>query len=283
MQTRPAQERDLDRMVSLAVECQERPEHHIGYLGLSGDSIRADIVGVDRWVERTAVVVEAHNTCVGWLLGEKDDEMDRVWWWGPFLADGVTEDRADSLYVLASQLTGAAQEEMAPDDRNARVAALALRHGFRADEASAVLTYTGEGFGMRGGTAPLADVHRSSVVRLHDRLFPGTHTPGQSLVDSDEPRLVVVEDGQVRGYVAVETHSDGTGYIDYLGVDPAARRQGLGRRLVTDATDLLLESGVTSVHLTVREHNPAALSLYAALGFTHERLIRPYRRGFSLD
>jgi ribosomal protein S18 acetylase RimI-like enzyme len=283
METRSARESDLEEMVRLAVESQASPEQHIGYLGLTEDSIRTDILGVDHWVAHTAVLVRPGGALAGWLLGEKDDPMDRVWWWGPFLRVEVPEDGADALYVLASQLLGSSQEEMAPDDRNSRVAALALRNGFRPDEASAVLSYTGEGFGGRGSTVPIDDADRSSVATLHDRLFPGTHTTGQSLVDSDEPRLVAVADGRVVGYVALEIHSDGTGYIDYLGVDPEWRRRGLGRRLVTDATDLLLERQATSVHLTVREHNTAARALYAALGFTHERLIRPFRNGFSLD
>lgn len=270
-------------MVRLASESQVSPEQHIGYLGSTADSIRSDILGVEHWVAHTAVLIGDGGGLAGWLLGEKDEQMDRVWWWGPFLHAGLTEDSADALYRLASQSVGASQQEMAPDDRNIRVTALALRNGFRGDEASAVLSYTGAGFGRRWRSVPLDDVHRGQVAALHDQLFPGTHTTGQSLVNAEDPRLVVVEDGRVAGYVAVEIHSDGTGYIDYLGVDPAWRRRGLGRRLVTDATDLLLARQAASVHLTVREHNTAARSLYAALGFTHERLIRPFRRGFALD
>jgi ribosomal protein S18 acetylase RimI-like enzyme len=282
METRISQESDLDEMVSLATESQVNPERHIGYLGVDGDSIRSDVLGVEQWSARTSVLVDDRGALAGWLLGEKDEEMDRVWWWGPFLCAGVPDDRADALYVHASESSGAAQQEMAPDDRNTRVSTLAMRCGFRADEASAVLSYAGAGFGRGGRTVPVEDVHHREVAALHDQLFPGTHTTGQSLVDADEPRLVVVEDGRVVGYVAVEVHSDGTGYIDYLGVHPEWRQRGLGRRLVTDATDLLLEMQAASVHLTVREHNTAARSLYAALGFTHERLIRPFRKGFSL-
>lgn len=283
MKERTASESDLDAMVSLATESQASPEQHIGYLGMTADSIRSDILGVENWVAHTTVLTDEQGSLAGWLLGEKDEQMDRAWWWGPFLGVAVSDTEADALYRLASQSVGASEQELAPDERNTRVAALALRHGFRGDEASAVLSYTGAGFGRCGGAVPLDDVHRGQVATLHDQLFPGTHTTGQTLVDADEPRLVVVADGRVVGYIAVEIHSDGTGYIDYLGVDPAWRQRGLGRRLVTDGTDLLLERQVASVHLTVREHNTAARSLYAALGFTHERLIRPFRKGFSLD
>ena len=282
MELRSSREDDLDEMVGLATHSQARPERHIGYLGMTAESIRADIVGVDRWQAHTAVVTADDGDVTGWLLGEKDEEMDRVWWWGPFLSDDVPDDLADGLYRLAAESVGAAEEEMAPDERNGTVATLALRNGFRRDEASAALSYVGAGFGRSGETAALNDSHRDEVASLHDRLFGATHTTGRALVVADDPRLVVIERGRVVGYVAGEIHSDGTGYIDYVGVDPAWRRRGLGRRLVTDVTDVLLELGAESVHLTVREHNIAARSLYEALGFTHERLIRPYRRGFSL-
>ena len=282
MNARPASESDLDEMVRLATEAQENPARHIGYLGVTPESITTDILGVENWVAHTVVLVDDKGAPGAWLLGEKDEDMDRVWWWGPFLPVAASDDDADALYLLASQAVGGSQQELAPDERNTQVAAMARRNGFRGDEASAVLSYTGAGFGTRGRRV-LDDVHRDQVARLHDRLFPGTHTTGQALVSSDEPRLVAVEDGRVVGYVAVEIHSDGTGYIDYLGVDPGWRRRGCGRRLVTEATDLLLERQAASVHLTVREHNTAARALYAALGFTHERLIRPFRKGFSLD
>lgn len=304
MRVRMAHSSDLEAMVLLAAALQAEPADHIGYLGLDGDSIRTDVLGVEAWVERTAVVVDDARKLAGWLTGEKDEEMNRAWWWGPFLTDDAWEHVADELYVCAAGAVDAAEEEMAPDDRNRRVGWLAQRHGFQAEEASAALSYIGDGFADAGavtleeasaalsyvgdgfvdaGAVPLEEGLSDQVVALHDRLFPGTHTTGAALVRSADPRLVFVESGVVVGYVAAEVHSDGTGYIDYLGVDPNARRQGVGRRLVMDATTLLLASGVASVHLTVREHNIAARSLYESLGFTHERLIRPFRKGFTLS
>lgn len=283
MTVRVVAETDLEAMVGLAVAQQAVPEHHIAYLGLEPDSIREDILGVDGWVGRTAVAVDDDQQLTGWLLGEKDDDMDRVWWWGPFLAEWVGEEQADALYRVASEVVGAAEEEMAPDDRNGNVAELAERNGFRGEAASAVLSYTDAGFGRPTGAVPLEHGHRADVALLHDRLFPGTHTPGETLVSSEDLRLVIIEAGEVVGYVAAELQSDGSGYIDYVGVDPPQQRRGLGRGLVMGVTDRLLGLGATSVNLTVREDNIAARRLYESLGFTQERLIRPYRKGFTLD
>lgn len=283
MRIRPAVHTDLDAMVLLAADHQTRPERHIGYLGLDASSIRADVYEVERWVERTAVVVDSGGGLAGWLLGEKDDDMDRAWWWGPFMTDDAWNHASDALYLTAGEMVDAAEEEMAPDDRNRPVAELATRNGLRGEVASAVLSYTGPPFGVSDRTTELVREHHDAVASLHDRLFPGTHTTGAALVAADALRLVVVENARVVGYVAAEIHSDDSGYIDYLGVEPGSQRRGIGRRLVMDATDRLLGEGVSSVNLTVRENNAPARALYASLNFTHERLVRPYRKGFTLE
>lgn len=270
-------------MVQLAAGQQVRVERHIGYLGTDPASIAADVAGVDGWTARTAVAVDGAGRLAGWLLAETDDEMGRVWWWGPFAVDEDWAPTADALYGAAAVLTAATEEELAPDERHRLAAEFADRHGFRPETASAVLSYRGEGFGGAGGARPLDVELRRPVVALHDVLFPGTHTTGEALVRSDDVRLVLSEHGALAGYVAAEVHTDGSGYIDFLGVDPAARGRGIGRRLVEGAVDALLARGVTSVNLTVRESNGAARALYDSLGFTEERLIRPYRKNFILE
>ena len=89
-------------------------------------------------------------------------------------------------------------------------------------------------------------------------------------------------DGATAGYVAFEIQADGTGYIDYLGVKPDARRRGLARALVADACRELAAEGVQRVHLTVRADAPCAVDLYRSVGFTEERVIAPSRYGFTL-
>jgi ribosomal protein S18 acetylase RimI-like enzyme len=282
VQIRRATLDDIGDMAALASRAQADGARHIGYLGLDAESIRSDVDGVDDWADRTAVAVEAGRV-VGWLVAERDDEMGRVWWWGPFVDAADWQGVADRLYELARTLVPVSEEELAPDDRHRAAAEFASRSGFRPETASAVLWYAGPPFGAGDGCVALGTGHRQAVAVLHDRLFPGTHTTGRSLVGAEDPRLVVVDGDRVMGYVAGEIHSDGSGYIDYLGVDPEFQRSGFGRRLVQGMSDQLLAAGAHSVHLTVRESNAAARSLYASLGFTHERLIRPWRKGFTLD
>ena len=82
--------------------------------------------------------------------------------------------------------------------------------------------------------------------------------------------------------MAVERQPDGSGYIDFLGVDPRFRRRGLGAELVRAGVAALAELGCTRCSLTVRDDNEAARRLYAGLGFVDERVIVPYRLGFSI-
>lgn len=283
MEITPPLDADLEAIAVLAADLQAEGDHHIGYLGTTVTSIVTDVGNVDRWTERT-VVARVDGEVVGWLLAEKDDDMSRVWWWGPFCADrGDRDVVADQMYRVVAAAVDAREEELAPDERNRWVAGCASRWGFTGETASAVLRYDGGPLGSHSSVVAVGPQHFDDVVALHDRLFPGTHTPGRVLAASDDLRLVYVENGEVRGYVAAAVQSDRAGYIDYLGVDPLHRGRGIGRALVRTAADRLLELGSTSVNLTVRQTNMVARGLYHSLGFTEERMIRPYRKGFSLE
>lgn len=68
-------------------------------------------------------------------------------------------------------------------------------------------------------------------------------------------------------------------YVADLQVLPAARRQGLGRRLVAAAIAVARREGMALLTLDVAEANRAARRLYAAAGFTPEAR----RLGIRLD
>jgi GNAT superfamily N-acetyltransferase len=70
----------------------------------------------------------------------------------------------------------------------------------------------------------------------------------------------------VRGYARLLTLS-GLGVIE-LFVVPAARRQGLGRRLLAAIADRAVAKGFTSLGIEVAGGTPA-VGFYAALGFNH--------------
>lgn len=74
------------------------------------------------------------------------------------------------------------------------------------------------------------------------------------------------------GFLELETHSDGTVEVVYLGLHERAQGVGLGRWLVGQAVDEARRMGASSVWLhTCTLDGPAALPNYLARGFTITR------------
>lgn len=93
---------------------------------------------------------------------------------------------------------------------------------------------------------------------------------------SDFGRLFVAcRDGQTAG-LAVFQLAAGEANLNALTVDPAARRQGAGRALLTGALAALRAEGAQSCFLEVRAGNAAARALYESVGFAAAGV----RRGF---
>jgi ribosomal-protein-alanine N-acetyltransferase len=61
-----------------------------------------------------------------------------------------------------------------------------------------------------------------------------------------------------------------------IGVDPAARRAGLGKALVAAALGAARQAGAEAAFLEVAADNAAAVALYAGLGFRRAGLRRAY-------
>ncbi|MDJ0769663.1 MAG: GNAT family N-acetyltransferase [Ilumatobacter sp.] len=291
MELRRAAAGDRPTLAALAARLQQLPYRHIAYLGDDAATIAAEMIEEDDDWTSVASVASVAGELAGWLMGSIDEEMGRVWWFGPFIApehDGAWTDLADGLYAHASrQLPPAVvEQEMACDAEFELLVLWSVGHGFHADPGSVALESTEPlpppSIPCRRTTAD--DV--ATVGRLHDQLFPGTHTTGAALVvgnDATHVRLAVERDGVAVGYVAVQRHPDASGYIDFVGVDPRCRRQGLGAELIRAGAAVLRETlGCQRLHLTVREANTAARALYRSLGFTESRVIVPLRKGFSL-
>jgi ribosomal protein S18 acetylase RimI-like enzyme len=296
----------LAELAQLAETCQRDPERHCAYAGIDAATIAEEIADIASWESAitAAVATDADRSrpaLVGWLVADVDEEMSRIWWWGPFIDGADWGVVADPLYAqaradLISRVPGAAEfaEEMAIDSRAVVMQEFATRHGFRVEEASACLVVTPEQFILPG--TPDVDLRPfgpgtpdtvvNTVASLHDALFPNTHLPGGRLIEVDDRRTRLVAmagDEEVAGYVAVERQHDGSLYIDFVGVAPRHRRRSIGRALVAESCRRGFAAGATRAHLTVRISNLAAQSMYRSLGFEEDRVLVPLRRGIVAD
>ena len=118
---------------------------------------------------------------------------------------------------------------------------------------------------------------RSTDRSAYAALFPelGIDDPIPDVRDFENrilPHTLVAErSGAVVGFVWY-VQNQASGYIRQLVVDPAFRRQGLGRRLMLEAAVRLQKNGAGSWYLNVKPANKPALALYEQLGFSPRHL-----------
>jgi len=114
-----------------------------------------------------------------------------------------------------------------------------------------------------------------------DRVALETHfrPHAEQVLDSRENLVFVAEgaSGEVAGYAVVGGASIMLspvpfGFLYDLWVAPGARRQGIARRLVEHAAAWCRRQGYGKMRLEVSATNGAARALYAASGFSEERL-----------
>jgi ribosomal-protein-alanine N-acetyltransferase len=103
----------------------------------------------------------------------------------------------------------------------------------------------------------------------YQKLFTPEFTPDPALAPGQNQAraaLVVEQDGSLVGFI-VGRQVDDEWEIENIAVTGAARRCGLGSRLVGELLDLVRNRGGKSVFLEVRESNRAARSLYEKWAF----------------
>lgn len=101
----------------------------------------------------------------------------------------------------------------------------------------------------------------------YQKLFaPGQPQDHPQVQPQPRTALVVEQDGSVVGFIVGRRAAD-EWEIENIAVTGAARRCGLGSRLVGELLDLVRSRGGTSVFLEVRESNRAARSLYEKWAF----------------
>jgi ribosomal protein S18 acetylase RimI-like enzyme len=94
----------------------------------------------------------------------------------------------------------------------------------------------------------------------------------------DADNLVVLEkDGQVIGSIMIG-YDGHRGWVNYLAVHPDHRRDGLGRLLMEEAEQRLVEMGCAKVNLQVRRSNEEAIEFYRRVGFVADDVVSMGKR-----
>jgi ribosomal-protein-alanine N-acetyltransferase len=113
---------------------------------------------------------------------------------------------------------------------------------------------------IRRASAPEAD----RLAKLHAEAFDHPWDDGTISGLLALPGVVALSEDA--GFILIRVVADEAEILT-LAVSPAARRQGLGRRLVAAASEAAAAEGAESLFLEVAADNAAAIALYDGAGF----------------
>ena len=116
---------------------------------------------------------------------------------------------------------------------------------------------------------PMELCHVPQIALLERRCFSDPWSETSVAGELTNPLslwLVALAGGTVVGYVGSQTVLDEADVMN-VAVDPAYRRQGVGKGLMLALMAVLRQAGVRTLALEVRASNEAAQALYKILGF----------------
>ena len=82
-----------------------------------------------------------------------------------------------------------------------------------------------------------------------------------------ESLVLTAKAGAMVAGFAIMRYAEDTAHLNLLAVDPAHRRHGVARRLLTWLEATALTAGAFLIGLELREHNAGAYAFYTALGY----------------
>ncbi|CAN7340098.1 GNAT family acetyltransferase [Variovorax sp. LjRoot290] len=99
----------------------------------------------------------------------------------------------------------------------------------------------------------------------------------RKLGEQPELFLVATENDALLGsaMVGFDGHR---GWVYYLAVSPQHRRLSIGRALMQEAEQLLIERGCPKINLLIRSSNAEVIAFYRKLGYTRDDVVSLGRR-----
>lgn len=116
---------------------------------------------------------------------------------------------------------------------------------------------------------PMRRRHLRAVMRIERHAHPKPWSLGvftSELAQDFRYYVVLKVDGKVTGYGGLMFAAD-EAHVTNIAIAPAARRQGLGSRLLAELAHESTRRQCESMTLEVRMHNVAAQNLYRKFGF----------------
>lgn len=123
---------------------------------------------------------------------------------------------------------------------------------------------------------PFTEEDYDSVIKLWEIVFPGAlhhNNPARDLRTRREvpPELFLVATREEGIIGTVMAGYDGQqGWVYYLGVDPAFRRQGIGTSLMKRVEARLLGMGCRELHLQIWASKAEVQAFYESMGYLSE-------------
>lgn len=277
----------FETMLAFIVQHNQAGENHVGYFGLGESETRQTLAEFVPPLTESFLLAWEGGTLVGVFGADYDTEIGRAWLYGPLVTAPNWHELADQLYAAIQQLipTGIHEQELFFEQRNRRGQEFAARHNFPPRSENAVLYLEREAY--QPSAAPINRVcdyeapFFEQFERLHNLIFPGTYFTARQIIEklAEHHRLLLaVENGQVLGYHFCKCEAE-LGYIDFIGVDSAARGQGLGRELLEAGINwMFARPQIERIDLTVGANNSAALQLYQKVGFRTRHILCSFRK-----
>ncbi len=99
----------------------------------------------------------------------------------------------------------------------------------------------------------------------------------RKLADRVDFFIVAESDGTIVGS-AMGGYEGHRGWVNYVAVDPAQRRLGIGRRMMGELERRLAAVGCPKINLQIRASNVAVAEFYRSIGFAQDDVICMGRR-----
>lgn len=261
------------------VDISQDPKKHClhSWAGEPASSLASDLNGLVEAGELVYLVAREGKDLVGALGAEFDESLGQTWIKGPQVTSEPWDEMANTLFqrLILTLPTGLHTFYANLNHHNQQTRDFFVQKGFVESDRFAH-TYSLESStqcpAVETQWGALTESHRSGFLSLYETLFKGAYYTGErilDMVDSSHRVFVSTAQDEVSGFCVVSLSEDESqSEIEFLGVDSALRKKGLGRQLLLTALHSLKErNAAITVALNVNDALAGARHLYESVGF----------------